>query len=484
MANSVVSIFDSLPQSQDNDGKLILHTNNGATKSTETLGSIIAEAIGNFGSFATANSASTEPIGHPDILSPSKKIIYLVKDETVTGQDQYREWINTTDDTWEMIGDTSIEVFSPGTDIKIEDNIISVNTNGEIANSGQMSFVAGSGTFASGYGSVAVGVNTTASAHRGAFAEGENTFAGYDAHAEVYSTSAIEANSHAEGSCTYAGGYCSHAEGYSARSIGTNSHAEGYCTIAVNGNSHSEGSQTTAYYGHAEGYKTFSNAEGGHAEGWETTANGSQSHSENYQTNAVGSNSHAEGFMTTAADGNSHTEGYKTLAGYNCHAEGSQTSAVNSDSHSEGYATMASGSESHAEGYMTSALGRYSHTEGYGTIASGESMHAGGSFNETTANALFVIGNGSAKWVQGTLIETRSDAFVIDNSGKATANDFVANNVSLSSLYELANLIINKPSTDKVHLVCENGVLKWELLQESIAVNNESISVNDEPIGF
>lgn len=45
-------------------------------------------------------------------------------------------------------------------------------------------------------------------------------------------------------------------------------------------------------------------------------------------------------------------------------------------------------------------------------------------------------------------------------------------------------LLDNKPSTDKYHLVCEDGILKWELMQENIAVNDEVISVNDEPIGF
>ena len=48
----------------------------------------------------------------------------------------------------------------------------------------------------------------------------------------------------------------------------------------------------------------------------------------------------------------------------------------------------------------------------------------------------------------------------------------------------LIALLENKATDDKYHLICENGVLKWELLQESIAVNNESISVNNEQIGF
>jgi len=63
-----------------------------------------------FGGFATANSGE----GHPDVQNPSTKLIYLVKNSSVTGNDKYSEWIYTSADAqttaWECIGDTSLDL--------------------------------------------------------------------------------------------------------------------------------------------------------------------------------------------------------------------------------------------------------------------------------------------------------------------------------------------------------------------------------------
>lgn len=63
-----------------------------------------------FGGFATANSGA----GHPDVQNPSTKLIYLVKNSSVTGNDKYSEWIYTSADAqttaWECIGDTSLDL--------------------------------------------------------------------------------------------------------------------------------------------------------------------------------------------------------------------------------------------------------------------------------------------------------------------------------------------------------------------------------------
>lgn len=62
-----------------------------------------------FGGFATANSGE----GHPDVQNPSTKLIYLVKNSSITGTDKYSEWIYTSAEqttAWECIGDTSLNL--------------------------------------------------------------------------------------------------------------------------------------------------------------------------------------------------------------------------------------------------------------------------------------------------------------------------------------------------------------------------------------
>lgn len=62
-----------------------------------------------FGGFATANSGK----GHPDVQNPSTKLIYLVKNSSITGNDKYSEWIYTSAEqttAWECIGDTSLNL--------------------------------------------------------------------------------------------------------------------------------------------------------------------------------------------------------------------------------------------------------------------------------------------------------------------------------------------------------------------------------------
>lgn len=93
----------------------------------------------------------------------------------------------------------------------------------------------------SGMGSVALGLNTSATAN-GAFAEG------------LYSASS-GVSSHSEGAMTKATGQSSHAEGGSTTAAGTRSHAEGFGSVANGQDSHAEGQQTiaTAIGSHAQG---------------------------------------------------------------------------------------------------------------------------------------------------------------------------------------------------------------------------------------
>lgn len=89
--------------------------------------------------FATANSGTGEPAGHPDVNDPSTQMIYLVKDTTVTGTDQYNEWIySSADSTWVKIGDTSMDLtpyqrkLSAGNGIDINQSTNVISVTGEI----------------------------------------------------------------------------------------------------------------------------------------------------------------------------------------------------------------------------------------------------------------------------------------------------------------------------------------------------------------
>ena len=206
---------------------------------------------------------------------------FAAKQDTLTfaGESDVITAINTS-----AVGMT----LGAGTDLKIDNGIVSINTNGTMANSADMSFVAGSGTYASGIGTVAFGINTSAIGNRGAFAEGEKTYAEYDCHAEGWGTSALVGNSHAEGQSTLASANCSHTEGFGTSALNANGHAEGNTTIAV------------GYTTHAEGYGTIASGNYAHAEGNETLALGQASHVEGYKTSAYGSYSHAGGNYTYA----------------------------------------------------------------------------------------------------------------------------------------------------------------------------------------
>ena len=61
----------------------------------------------NFGTWEIVTGTTTA-----DITTPNSKTIYLIKNTTVTGSDQYEEWIctNTATPAYEKIGDTSIDL--------------------------------------------------------------------------------------------------------------------------------------------------------------------------------------------------------------------------------------------------------------------------------------------------------------------------------------------------------------------------------------
>ena len=70
----------------------------------------VTEALANFGGFEKANGTGAD--NHPDVATPSTKIIYLVEVQDSPDPDHFKEWIWSHPEgesgTWECIGDTSI----------------------------------------------------------------------------------------------------------------------------------------------------------------------------------------------------------------------------------------------------------------------------------------------------------------------------------------------------------------------------------------
>ncbi|MBO7691348.1 MAG: hypothetical protein J6T10_01780 [Methanobrevibacter sp.] len=193
------------------------------------------------------------------------------------------------------------------------------------------------------------------------------------------------------------------------------------CYASDYGDTFACGEQTSAigYASHTEGFATIANLDCAHAEGYMTSALGHESHAEGWKTIAgENGDTHAEGSCSQAIGWCSHAEGNSTLAsGSESHTEGSETSAIGFASHAEGESTIANETDSHAEGYATSALGNTSHAEGWCTIANDTGMHVQGKYNKTSANAAFVIGNGT----EDNDVVTRSDAFIVDWNGNVSA---------------------------------------------------------------
>lgn len=302
--------------------------------------------------------------------------------------------------------------LTAGTDLKIANNIISVNTDGTIGNSADMSFVAGSGTYASGVGAAAFGHKTSALKDY-SFAEGNYTKAsGNGSHTEGNSTLTIGNYSHAEGDNVSAVGYAAHAEGQETIASGTGAHAEGRNTLA----------------GSITGDTSFTNY---------TTA----SHAEGYGSSALHDASHAEGFYTLASEIAAHAEGSDTsAAGSASHAEGSGTSAVGENSHAEGRNTLASGDISHAEGNYTSAIGDYSHAGGSYTIASGDCSHTVGHYTKSYSDNSLVanfnnVAVGEATYANNVLDTSRISNNLTSWSAAATTMPYAFSSEGYFNLY-------------------------------------------------
>jgi len=356
------------------------------------------------------------------------------KTET-SGSQQLADAFNAKQDKLTFAGEnntiTSINTsavgttLAAGTDLVINNGVISVNTNGtatgnyafaegaitsavgDYSHAGGLSSIAdGSASFAHGIGENGAITGEHKDEETGVWvpitANIKTIASGIGAVAFGYGNSAI-------GNYAIAGGQVSIASGINAIAIGGEEYEDydgiihwgnsalndaavafGDTTLASGTASFAEGMYTEAIgkYSHAEGKATKAIGDYSHAEGSNTSAKGPYSHVEGADAIAVSYDSHAEGYGTSAIGYYSHAEGFKSSAvGYCTHAEGSATSAVGSASHAEGYSALANGNNSHAEGSGTSATGRSSHAEGETNIAAGRCSHAEGGGTEANGNA-------------------------------------------------------------------------------------------------
>lgn len=190
----------------------------------------VNEEIGKIGSYLTATLVS----GEPDVQNPSTKVIYLTKDESVTGIDQYKEWIYDTTSSWNCIGDTSIS---------LDDYITKTQTAVSI----------GSNNSATAPNSFSQGSNNSNTIQ--SFTQGSNNTAGENCIAQGYNNNATQ-HSLAQGyknSATltaFTQGQCnsancqSFAVGESAVAV-TKSFAQGHIVTAIS-NSFAQGYGTSA----------------------------------------------------------------------------------------------------------------------------------------------------------------------------------------------------------------------------------------------
>jgi len=219
-------------------------------------------------------------------------------------------------------------VLSAGTDLKIDNGVISVNTDGTVGDSADMSFVAGSGTYTSGVGAAAFGLKT----------------------------SAVGSASHAEGCSSKALGDYSHAGGFGTLASGNWTFSFGENSIARENNSISLGQENSSF------------AKWSFTVGAKNLASGIISHVEGYQNSSFGQAAHAEGYLSVASGNASHAEGAgNTASGSNSHAEGGSTLAQGDVSHAEGFATIAGDSAMHVGGKWNKTSSNAAFVIGNGT---------------------------------------------------------------------------------------------------------------------
>ena len=273
-----------------------------------------------------------------------------------------------------------------------------------------------------------------------------------------------------------ASGKGSLAEGLKTTASGTASHSEGAGTKAIGNYSHAEGQYTFAFgaYAHAEGQYSVANGSSSHVEGAGVyglviNITGDENSTEYVVKRPIPIISQYVGHYALVSSINkinkiiNYNNGILTFentfgealneariiivinraTGVSSHAEGNNTITSGESSHAEGLGTKASGSSAHAEGTGSEAKGDDSHAEGQGTIASGNSQHAQGNFNIEDSSGVYadIIGN-------GTDSNHRSNAATVDWSGNA----WYAGKVSAGTPQSPANPTATNDLTTKAYV--------------------------------
>lgn len=335
----------------------------------------------------------------------------------------------------------------------------------------------GTGTSAPGAYAHAEGQATTASG-TAAHASGTNTKAsGNNSTATGLNTEASGDNATSEGNTTKASGNESHAEGNQNEARGAHSHVEGekniiYTDIAVSGGGGSGGGATGG--GDTPGgdtpggddnpnYLDEHKGDNAHSEGWNNQTLGYGSHAEGGANKSWGHFSHVEGTQNTTGALVADGANYKISGGEYAHAEGAGNTAIGICAHAEGNGTKASGANAHSEGYQSNAEGENSHAGGNNATARGRNSMAHGSYcvarkanqhifgqsldsinleeggaavgilNESQANDLFEVGN-------GTSATTRSNAFRVLKDGRAKVQTAPTEDDDVVRKMDLANV--------------------------------------------
>ena len=484
MAETNYTVIDFSTLSQTDDGNTILYNGQQLCRSTTSLGEVVnskilakgyatetavnntinalsgtitadyatknelgtvSDAVGELSGAVTANYATKEDLGKVgnfiitegndsgpslDPASAQTKSIYLILDDTVTGKDQYNEWVVTTGTgtpAWTCIGETTIDlsdyaltedvnnalnlkqdVFTAGAsnndlltytqndglswssptailDDNINHDVLEINNDGVL--DFNYYFIDGSGglTFNENNRRTLI-VNLS---NNGAInhADDGELYVGTDNTLTVkekvgYNDTYLSVTNPVPdpGSNQHRGHVLTvnNSDGIAwqaptALTAGTDLVINnGEISVNTNGTA-------TGNYAFAEGAITSAFGDYSHAEGGATVAAGNYSHAEGGNTRASGNYSHAEGENTRATAYYSHAEGTVTRAyGKASHAEGGWTSADGIASHAEGSATRAAGDYSHAEGQNTFARNNVTHAEGYNTTAFDSYGHAEG----------------------------------------------------------------------------------------------------------
>ena len=119
----------------------------------------VTEALNNFGGYLKVDGTGAD--NHPDVSTPSPKYIYLVRIDTVTTEDKYKEWIwtmlqSTQAYGWDCIGDTGMvpdswKIWSEdnnSSSTAVDGTGIYIGSNNTIGYYGTSSLIAGHGNTA------------------------------------------------------------------------------------------------------------------------------------------------------------------------------------------------------------------------------------------------------------------------------------------------------------------------------------------------